>query len=167
MRDVAEALASNRRAVDEFIAAAEGVASTWTTPRAPGKWSPSQVVEHVARTYEEAAKLVAGSPSAFPNVPGLLRPVMRGLFFKRILKKGAFMNAKTFKALDPEQGPPSASEARARVEGAVQAFEKACAVAGDTVSSAVFGKIALTDYVRFNALHARHHQKQLFIEGSR
>ena len=49
MADVNDVLAANRAAVLDLVAAAERSAATWTTPRAPGKWSPSQVVEHVAR----------------------------------------------------------------------------------------------------------------------
>ena len=49
MADVNDALAANRDAVLDLVAAAERSAATWTTPRASGKWSPSQVVEHVAR----------------------------------------------------------------------------------------------------------------------
>ena len=36
-------------------------------PRAPGKWSPSQIIEHVARSLEESANMAAGRPSKFPS----------------------------------------------------------------------------------------------------
>ena len=48
MADINDVLAANHAAVLDLVAAAERSAATWTTPRAPGKWSPSQVVEHVA-----------------------------------------------------------------------------------------------------------------------
>src|SRR6266566_339156 len=60
MANVNDALAANRDAVLDLVAAAERSAATWTTPRAPGKWSPSQVVEHVARSLEGSAKLFSG-----------------------------------------------------------------------------------------------------------
>ena len=63
MVDFNDVLAANRGAVIELVAAAERSATTWTTPCAPGKWSPSQVVEHVARGLEEAANVVSGAPS--------------------------------------------------------------------------------------------------------
>ena len=88
MADVNDVLAANRAAVIDLVAAAERSAATWTTPCAPGKWSPSQVVEHVARGLEEAANVVSGAPS-IPMPPAFLRPLAR-LFFNRILKKGAF-----------------------------------------------------------------------------
>ncbi len=54
MADINEVLIENRAAVDEVIAAADRSKSVWSTAPAPGKWSPSQIVEHVARSLEEA-----------------------------------------------------------------------------------------------------------------
>lgn len=161
MGDISAALAANRAAVGEFAAAAEQAGSHWTVARAPGQWSPSQVVEHLARSFEESAHLVAGEPSKFPTIPSVLRPVVRGLFFNRILKKGAFPRAKTTKPLDPESGPPSPAAGRARLEEAVAKFERACRASGTTASSGIFGTVLVSDYVRFQELHTRHHQRQL------
>ena len=69
MADVNDVLAAHDAAVLDFVAAAERSAATWTTPRAPGKWSPSQVVEHVLRGLEEAANAVSGAPSSIPMPP--------------------------------------------------------------------------------------------------
>jgi hypothetical protein len=55
-------LAANRSAVDDLIAAAERATPNWTTPRAPGKWSPAQVAEHVARSR-------AMNPESTPTWP--------------------------------------------------------------------------------------------------
>ena len=89
MADVNGVLADNRAAVIDLVAAAERSAATWATPRAPGKWSPSQVVEHVAGGLDEGANVVSGAPS-IPMPPAFLRPLLRLFFFNRILKKGAF-----------------------------------------------------------------------------
>jgi hypothetical protein len=75
MAEVNDVLAANRATVIDLVAAAERSAATWTTARAPGKWSPSQVVEHVAGGLEEAANVVSGAPSIpmpprFPAPPG-------------------------------------------------------------------------------------------------
>ena len=167
MGDVTAALAANRAAVGEFIAAAEQAASHWTDPRAPGKWSPSQVVEHVARSLEESAHEAAGVPSKFPTFPSFVRPVVRGVFFNRVLKRGAFPRAKTPAAFDPASGPASPADGRARVETALGEFEHACQArsgSGATMSSTIFGTVAVSDYVRFQELHTRHHQSQLSPE---
>ena len=88
MADVNAVLAANRAAVIDLVAAAERSAATWTTPPAPGKWSPSQVVEHVARGLNEGANIVSGAPS-IPMPPAflllLLRPLARLIFNRTLL----------------------------------------------------------------------------------
>ena len=163
MADVNDALAANRGAVLDLVAAAERSAATFTTPRAPGKWSPSQVVEHVAGGLEEGANVVSGAPSiAMP--PAFLRPLLR-LYFNRILKKGVFPNGfKAHKALDPVTGPATPAQARVRLEGALARFDQECrrrVASGQHVVSTGFGTVSVEDWVRFSALHTRHHSKQV------
>lgn len=164
MADVNDVLAANRAAVLDLVAAAERSAVTWTTPRAPGKWSPSQVVEHVARGLEEAANVVSGAPS-IPMPPAFLRPLLRLIFFNRILKKGAFPKGfKAHKAMNPTSGPATPAQARVRLEGALARFEQECrrrADSGQHVVSSGFGTVSVEDFVRFGALHTRHHCKQM------
>ena len=164
MTDVNDVLAANRAAVIDLVAAAERSAATWTTPRAPGKWSPSQVVEHVTRGFEEAAKGVSGAPSSIPMPPALLRPLLR-LYFNRILKKGVFPKGfKAHKAMNPASGPATPAEARVRLEGALARFDQECrrrVASGQHVVSTGFGTVSVEDFVTFNALHTRHHCKQM------
>ena len=163
MADVNDVLAANRAAVIELVAAAERSAATWTTPRAPGKWSPSQVVEHVARGLEEGANVVSGAPS-IPMPPAFLRPLLR-LYFNRILKKGVFPKGwKAAKALNPTRGPATPAQARVRLEGALARFDQECrrrVASGQHVVSGGFGTVSVEDLVRFSALHTRHHCKQM------
>jgi hypothetical protein len=164
MVDVNPTLAANREAIDDLIAASEKSGGVWTVPRAPGKWSPSQIVEHVARSLEESANVVSGAPSKFPNLPFFLRPVARGFLFNRVLRSSAFPKARTNKAMDPTRGPATPAEARVRLERALARFERecrACAEAGGTVASATFGTVSVADYARFIELHTRHHCKQM------
>lgn len=163
MADLDAVLAANRAAVDDLIAAGERSGWAWATPRAPGKWSPSQVVEHVARGLDESANVVSGAPSKFPKLPGFLRPLIR-VFFNRIVKKGTFPKTRTSKALDPARGSDTPALARVRVEASLARFEQECrarAAAGQRVASTVFGTVSVEDYVRFQELHARHHRKQI------
>jgi len=169
MSDLDSVLAANRAAVEDLVLTAEAAHANWTTPRAPGKWSPQQVVEHVAISLEEGGNVVAGRPTKLPTLPSFLRPVARVLF-RRTLNSGHFPRAKTPKRMDPElsalSGPASPAEARARLEKGLAAFEKACrekATAGGPVESGAFGQVALVDYARFTELHTRHHAKQIPI----
>jgi DinB family protein len=164
MIDVNPVLVANRDAVAELVAASERCAGVWNAPRAPGKWSPSQIVEHVARALDESAKLVAGSPTNFPNLPLLIRPLVRAFVFNRVLRKQTFPKSRTNKAMNPISGPATPAEGRARLEAALARFDRechACASAGRRVASSTFGTVSLPDYARFMALHTRHHCRQM------
>jgi hypothetical protein len=164
MTDVERALLDTQGAVVALIARAERCEASWTTPRAPGKWSPSQLTEHVARALEESANVVAGAPSRFPTFPAFLRPLVRTLFFRRILAKGGFPKAKTTRAMDPESGPLTPADARARLETALERFDQACrarAASGGSVESTLFGSVSVADFARFQEIHTRHHDRQL------
>jgi hypothetical protein len=162
--DLNSTLAANRDAISELVAAADRCGSAWTAPRAPGKWSPSQVVEHVARSIDESANLISGAPSKFPTLPFFIRPVARTMLFNRVLRNSAFPKAKTNKAMDPESGPATPADARRRLEDALARFDRecrACAQRGGTVASSTFGRVAVADWARFIELHTRHHCKQM------
>ena len=77
MADIDDVLAANRAAVTDLVAAAEKSAATWTTPPAPGKWSPSQVVEHVARMPGRPRRLRRASAWKGRS-PGSTRNVVDG-----------------------------------------------------------------------------------------
>lgn len=108
--------------------------------------------------------MAAGRPSKFPKLPAVIHPVVRGLLFKRVLRKGGFPKAKTNKALDPASGPATPAEGRARLETAHQKFEEACrqiASHGERMRTTTFGAVPVKDYVRFMEIHTRHHGKQM------
>ncbi len=161
MSDLNSALAESKAALEQLIAAGERSGTKWTTPRAQGKWSPSQVVEHVARALEESGRNIKGEPNSFPTLPGIVRPVVRGLFFNRVLKKNAFIKSKTNTAMNPIAGPATPAEGRERLSHAHAAFEQACRQASPRFNHQIFGDIATADYARFQALHTKHHTKQI------
>ncbi|MGE0158420.1 MAG: DinB family protein [Gemmatimonadales bacterium] len=167
MNDLDAILAANRSAVDDLVAVAERAQPHWNTPRAPGKWSPAQVAEHVARSLEEGANVVAGKPSKLPTLPFFVRPVA-GFMLRRIVRSGKFPKAKTNGAMNPERTSPTipanAAEAKARIEAALATFERECrarVASGRPVESPAFGTVAVEDYARFTELHTRHHTKQI------
>ena len=155
--------AASRDAVDQLIRAGEQSGGAWIASRAPGKWSPSQIVEHVARTLEESANMAAGRPSKFPRPPFFIRPIAR-IIFKRVLRKAAFPKAKAFKAFNPASGPATPAEGRIRLETAHQKFDEACrriVADGRPMPHPGFGSVPVQDYVRFMEIHTRHHGRQI------
>ena len=162
MNDLETVLAANRAAVDDLMATAER--AEWDTPRAPGKWSAAQVVEHVARSFEEAANAVANRPTKLPTLPRFVRPIA-GWLFRGVLRTGRFPKSKTSRALNPmssDATPSTAAEGRKRLDAALALFEQECrARAGLPVHHISFGRISVEEYVRFAELHTRHHTGQI------
>jgi hypothetical protein len=164
MPDTEPPLAGVHAAVAGLVAAAERVGAAWTTPRAPGKWSPSQVVEHVARIMEESANVAANRPSKFPTIHFLLRPIVRLLVFKRTLWSRAFPKMKAIDAFVPATGSVTPADGCIRLKGALTRFEQACrarAASGQDVASSIFGHVSVADFARFQELHVRHHILQM------
>ena len=164
MADINTVLDASKNAIEQLIIDGERTGNAWTSPRAPGKWSPSQIVEHVARSLEESANMAAGRQSKFPKLPALVHPIVRRLLFKRVLRKAAFPKAKTNKAMNPASGPATPEEGRARLETAHQKFDEACrqvASHGERMRTTIFGAVHVAEYVRFMELHTRHHGKQM------
>ena len=165
MADLEKALASNRWATDELIAVGERARETWNTPPAPGKWSPAHVTEHVARSYEEAANMIASRPSNLPKIPGFLRP-LGAWMFRRILRTGKFPKARTTRAMNPEATPTtpgSPAEGKVRLHSALTVFETECRAHTGPINHASFGTMSVADYVHFTELHTRHHIKQIDV----
>jgi hypothetical protein len=164
MTDINSALDASKEAIEQLVIAGERTGTAWTSPRASGKWSPSQIAEHVARSLEESANMAAGRPSKFPKLPAVVHPIVRGLLFRRVLRKAVFPKAKTNKAMNPASGPATPAEGRVRLETAHQKFDEACrqtASLGEPMRTTIFGAVPVEDYVRFMELHTRHHGKQM------
>lgn len=159
-----ESLADLRAAQVAFLAAADRTGAQWKIPRAPGKWSPSQVAAHVALIMEESAKVAAGTQSKFPTIPNLLRPVARLLVFRRIIRRKSFIKMKAAEPFEPGMGAVSPAEARTRLDATLGQFDKACRAreaSGKRVDSTIFGAVSVADFARFQELHVRHHLQQL------
>ena len=165
MTELETAIADNRAAVNEFIATARGIdARTWTTPRAEGQWSPGQIVEHVAIVYEYSRAVVMGS--AGKGLPRLLRPLLRMFVVDRTLKAGRFTRkGKAPSIFQPSATPAPEADLIARLNTAVTGFEAAIRsghpAGRHTLTHPFFGTMPTIDYVRLQAIHARHHRAQL------
>jgi len=170
MSSVKPTIVDNREAVDAFITAARSVPpSAWTAPRAPGKWSPGQVTEHVAIAYEISRAILDGSFSG-RSAPRPLRPLIRVLFLNRVLKTGRFVKGgKAPAAFQPSASPSSITDLAARLRAAAAAFEADVETAAQqgrtTLEHPFFGRIALADYARLQAIHTRHHSQQLGVSA--
>ena len=165
MRDVASTIRSNQIAIAAFLDAVRAVpADDWTEPSAPGKWSPAQVVEHVALVYELGLKLWKGTATD-PSAPRWLRPLIGMIIRRTVLRTGRFMKSKTAAPFRPQEPPASRDSLVARLEDASRAFERSAEQEVEsgrsTFDHPAFGRFGVADYVQFQAYHTKHHQAQL------
>jgi hypothetical protein len=166
MSDLDTAIADNHRAVDEFTATARAIdTARWSRPRAEGKWSPAQVVEHVALTYEYS-RAVLNNNAPGPSAPRILRPLVRSFFVNPVLKRGSFKpHGKAPAMFQPSSSPDGPADLLLRLDTAVRGFEDELRAAHrsgrSTLDHPFFGTMPMTDYVRLQAIHARHHRVQL------
>jgi hypothetical protein len=165
MADLETALADNRAAVAEFVAAARTIdGQKWATPRAPGAWTPAQIAEHLAITYEYGRKMIQGT--AGRGAPFFLRPLIRKVALDNPVKTGRFARkAKTPKPFRPTDAPGPQPQVLERLNAAVSGLESDLRARTpqdrETILSPYFGKVKSADYIMLQAIHARHHRAQL------
>jgi DinB superfamily len=165
MTEIETAIADNRAAVDEFVAAANGIdPAKWKTPLGEGKWSPAQIAEHLAIIYEYNRKVVTGT--AGKGAPKFLQPLARWFIVTRTLKAGAFTRkGRAPKIFQPTSTPEAAAPLLMRLTNAVRGFENDIRSGHPegrhTVAHPFFGTLPTVDYLRLQAIHARHHRSQL------
>jgi len=165
MTEIETAIADNRAAVEEFIAAARGIdAAKWGTPMAEGKWSPAQIAEHLAIVYEYNRKVVTGT--AGKGAPKFLQPLAKWFIVTRTLKAGAFTRKGRAPGIfQPTNTPAAAASLLTRLAAALAGFENDIRSghpeARHNVAHPFFGTLPTVDYLRLQAIHARHHRSQL------
>jgi hypothetical protein len=159
-------IAGNRAAVEEFVAAIRAVdAGRWGAPRAERAWSPGQVAEHLALTYEYNRKVVHGTAEGLPFPLGpILRPLLRRVVIDNTLKAGRFTRKGRAPApFRPGPTPAAPADAIARLTAAVSGLEAdlRSRPRSETIDHPVFGTIRVADWMKVQAIHARHHRAQL------
>ncbi len=168
MPDLQAALQTHREAVDAFLRAARSVPEDdWTRPRAPGKWSPGQVAEHLALAYEVNRRVFHGTAPA-ARVPRFARPLIRTLLLNPVLRRGRFIpGSKSPKVFRPGASPDPPGPLLGRLEAAARAFDADAADAGQvSLDHPVFGRLPVADFVRLQEIHTRHHCAQIPVAGA-
>jgi hypothetical protein len=166
MAEIEDVIAENRKATEQFLATARNVPKEkWAQPVAPGKWSPAQIVDHVAVTTEVALKAINGDPS-MGSIPKFLRFIPRKLGFAPTIKKGRFPEKQRGPAIfAPSTGQPSYEASVEKLNRAIVALEThvrtLIAANQHSFEHTFFGRVSIPDYIRFGTLHTQHHERQL------
>ncbi|HUP46918.1 MAG TPA: DinB family protein [Thermoanaerobaculia bacterium] len=138
----------------------------WLTPRAEGKWTPAEIVEHLNLSYETLLRELAGGKGMQVRTKLWQRLLLRFTLMPKLLRGGKFPLARA-----PRETRPAA--ANPDPVSAIAAFRERSlrldALAAEVVASgrrrklthAYFGSASVPKAVLLCARHVQHHQKQL------
>ena len=156
--DAAERLAVTAENVDP---------GKWLVPRAQGKWTPAQVVEHLTRVYDVLTNEIDGGPGMKIRVKFWQRMFLRVTVLGRILKGGWFPEgAPAPMETRPGTGIPDQRTAIAEFRARAAQFAAAAANARESgrrvrLTHAYFGAASIERATLLCARHIEHHEKQL------
>lgn len=162
-----EARAAHREAATRFATRAAGVpAKHWTTARAPGKWSPAEIAEHLSLTYEHLLRELRGGPPARVKGSWLVRLAARYKFLPMLLRDGTIPpGVRAPREVRPQMPAEDRTEALERFQALAVDFEEEItsrrAAGGGALTHPYFGKLGPERGIRFVEVHIRHHTTQL------
>jgi hypothetical protein len=159
-------------AADLIAAAQEVPRDSWMQPRAEGKWSPADVVEHLNLAYDALLKDLDGGGGMKIRTKLWQRILLRYTLVPKLLRGGAFPE----NARAPRETRPANTNAdqQAAIDTFRQRSERfdstaAEAVAGGRrvkVTHAYFGRASITEGMLLCARHIQHHLKQLIVKNT-
>ena len=160
-----EAKELHTRAAAELIAVAERVpADRWLVPRADGKWSPAEVLEHLTLAYEVILRELEGGGGMAIRTKWWQRLLLRVRVIPKILRGEGFpAGARAPRETRPS--PPAldqhAAIARFRELGARVEAKAAEQNGRRKLTHAYFGSASICDSMLLCARHIDHHRAQL------
>jgi hypothetical protein len=163
MADLQTVLYAHHEAAQAFLTTARAVPPTqWSQPCAAGKWSSGQVAEHLALAYEVNRGVLHGDAPPM-TAPRWLRPLIRRFLLRPVLRRGRFIpGSKSPRVFRPGPAPAAPDQLLDRLAGVMTAFEvDAAALGATTIDHPFFGRLPLSDFVRLQEIHTRHHRTQL------
>ncbi len=163
---LARAAAEHRQAIAECAATIRAVArADWDRRPGERKWSPAEIAEHLAITYEPPLSELAGGPGYRVVVPWWKRRLLRWTVLPRI-RRGRFPSD----VPAPRESRPAAGSAdpelaarrlAEQAEKFLERLEVSCRERPVRLTHAYLGKLAARDALGLLTAHARHHRRQL------
>lgn len=149
-----------------FAASAEALGEdAWARPRAPGAWSPAQIAEHLALSYEALLRELGGGAGLRPRVTGLRQRLLRWVLLPHVLFHRTLpVRVRAPREIRPSEVPPGRPETLARMRELAARVEReldAARASGARVTHPYFGRIPAVPALRFCAVHVEHHHRQL------
>jgi DinB superfamily len=151
----------------ELASAAERVpAEKWLTPRAEGKWSPAELLEHLNLAFDVMLRELSGGPGMQVRTRLWQRILLRLTMVPRILRGRGFpQGARAPKETRPVLTSVDQKTAIAGFRDRAARFEIAAAAAHQAgrvrLTHAYFGKASIKNSALLCARHIQHHRQQL------
>ena len=158
------AAAEHRVAVEAFSEATRTVPpDKWHAPLGPGRWSPAQVTEHVALSYEFLVAELAGGPSLRIRTGPVKRRLLRWFLLPHMLYHRTFpRSARSPREMLPGDVGVAQLDAAPRVSVAAALFERSLrADPRVRITHPFFGPVPARKALRFLAFHTEYHARQL------
>ncbi|HUF28903.1 MAG TPA: DinB family protein [Gemmatimonadaceae bacterium] len=158
----------HRAAVTDFATAADRVAaSAWREPMADGKWSPAQLTVHLMLACEVQLRELETGVGPRIVTSWWVRLLLRFTVRRRLLSGDRFpegvRSPREVRPGNPSEDQPTTiarfRDAARRLETAIEQTMGAHPRA--QLTHPYLGGLSLSEALRFNAVHVRHHLRQL------
>ncbi|HEV2130520.1 MAG TPA: DinB family protein [Longimicrobiaceae bacterium] len=139
----------------------------WRTPRAPGKWTPAEILAHLILAYEVLLRELRGGGGMALRTRWWQRVLLHFTVRRRILSGGGFpAGARAPRELGPPDVTLDQNDALERFRELAAEFEAAMETARmerprSRLTHAYFGARPLEEALGFCARHIQHHHQQL------
>jgi len=151
----------HRAAIEAFARAVEAVdPDAWNVARAPGKWTPAEIAQHLILSYGPPLAELGGGPGFAIRVPWWKRAVLRWKVLPKIVHAEEFPKG----APAPRESRPTSGAASPEAAGLLvregsaefaRRLREADAARPARLSHPYFGKLTAPEILKLMAVHAR------------
>lgn len=163
-----ELVEEHREALAEFVATAEALSEeAWGAPRAPGKWSPGQIAEHLRLTCETMHAEIERRGGFRVRTGWLRQRLLRLVLVPRILRSGRFPEgAPAVREIRPDAAvtpdrPGTLAGLRERADALTRGLAATDPGQVGAVSHPFFGRLDPLQGLALATVHVRHHHRQI------
>ena len=139
----------------------------WVLPRAEGKWSAAEIVEHVSAVYRVMLRELDTGTGMRIRTRLFQRLLLRMTYMRRIVRSGEFpQGAPAPRELRPERAPEDQAAAVEALRELSQQFISKLTAARERrpkqkLTHAYFGRMTAEQAIAVGTAHLEHHRRQL------